>query len=248
MCLCGVQIEAEDVSRLEAAYMAHTDSAHADLKISDDRRAELITAIRRSGGWGGVREPVTGPIEIRTLTPGLKDAYLDYFDGPAFADNPVWAQCYCLSYHMSGPPQDFDARPMAQNRADRAAQIERGEASGVLAFAGDRVVGWCNASPRTSLPLLDRTPEFASDDPEGTAAIVCYVIAPQYRGQGIARKLLDGAMDAMRERGFRWLDGFPPKNPRTDAGSYHGRLSMYLEAGFSELRDAGRWTVMRKAL
>ena len=80
------------------------------------------------------------------------------------------------------------------------------------------------------------------------AAIVCYVIAPRYRGQGIARRLLDGAVDAMRERGFRWLDAYPPKAAPTAAASYHGRLSMYLDAGFEQVREAGRYVVVRKAL
>jgi ribosomal protein S18 acetylase RimI-like enzyme len=114
--------------------------------------------------------------------------------------------------------------------------------------AGDRVVGWCNASPRALLPQLDRTPGFECDDPEHTAAIVCYVIAPRYRGQGIARRLLDGAVEAMRERGFRQIDAYPPKQAPTDAASYHGKLSMYFDAGFQQVRDAGRYVVVRKAL
>jgi ribosomal protein S18 acetylase RimI-like enzyme len=147
---------------------------------------------------------------------------------------------------------DFDERDGATNRAERSAQIERGEAGGVMAFAGDpavgRIVGWCNASPRTRLPLLDKTPGFECDEPDNTGSIVCYVIAPRYRGQGIARKLLDGAETMMQSRGMRWLEAFPPKAARTDAGSYHGRLSMYLDAGFEEVRETSRYVVVRKAL
>ena len=53
-------------------------------------------------------------IEIRPLTAAMKDEYIAYFDGPAFADNPVWAQCYCLSYHMpqgTGRWPAFGAEP-----------------------------------------------------------------------------------------------------------------------------------------
>ncbi len=146
------------------------------------------------------------------------------------------------------PPDEFMKRAGEENRAERAAMIDRGEASGVLAYAGGRVVGWCHAAPRTSLKLLDQTPEFAADQPDATGAIVCYVIAPQYRGQGIARQLLDGACDMLRERGLRWVDAYPPLNARGDAGSYHGRMSMYVDAGFEQVRDAGPYAVMRKAL
>jgi GNAT superfamily N-acetyltransferase len=248
-CLCGRRIEGADVDALSAAFWSHTDSEHSQIKVSDERRRDVDAALRRSGGWDGERETIDGPIEVRPLTPAMKQEYLTYFDGPAFCDNPVWARCYCLSYHIDLPPgSEFDERSGALNRAERAAQIERGEASGVMAFAGDRVVGWCNASPRTSLPLLDRTPGFECDDRAATGSIVCYVIAPRYRGQGIARKLLDGAEAMMRSRSMRWLEAFPPKAARTDASSYHGRLSMYLDAGFEQVRETDRFVVVRKAL
>jgi ribosomal protein S18 acetylase RimI-like enzyme len=248
-CLCGKRIESADEAGMAAAFWAHTDGEHANINISDERRKELDDAIRRSGGWDGERERIDGAIDVRPLTPAMRQQYVGYFDGPAFCDNPVWSRCYCLSYHLDLPPGgDFDQRPGTLNRAERSAQIDRGEASGVLAFAGDRIVGWCNASPRTTLPLLDRTPGFECDDPERTGSIVCYVIAPQFRGQGIARKLLDGAVDMMRARGMRWIEAFPPKGARTDAGSYHGKLSMYVDAGFEQVRETDRYVVVRKAL
>jgi ribosomal protein S18 acetylase RimI-like enzyme len=185
---------------------------------------------------------------VKPLTPALEHEYLEYFDGPALADNPVWARCYCLSYHLDLPPREQDERTPEQNRADRAAQIRRGEASGVLAFSDGRVVGWCNASPRTALPHLDRRPEFACEDPEQTGAIVCYVIAPQYRGQGLARRLLEGACEMLGERGFAQVEAYPPKQPPTAAASYHGRLSMYLDAGFEPVRSGEHYVVVRKTL
>ncbi len=248
-CLCGKRIEAADGDALTSAFWSHTDAEHAGIKISEPRRKDLNEALRRTGGWDGEREQIDVPIEVRPLTPALKQQYVAYFDVPAFCDNPVWARCYCLSYHLDLPAgEDFDERSGARNRAERATQIERGEASGVLAFAGERVVGWCNASPRTSLPVLDKTPGFECDDRDHTGSIVCYVIAPRFRGQGIARKLLDGAQDLLRSRGYRWVEAFPPKEARTDAGSYHGKLNMYLDAGFDQVREAGRYVVVRKAL
>lgn len=247
-CLCGARIEAADVDALVAAYRAHTDEAHPQIKIPDAQQHEIEASIRRSGGWDGRRVTITGDVEIRRLTPERRADYLAYFDREAFADNPAWAACYCMAYCLDTPPAEFDERPAEQNRAERAAMIGRGEASGVLAYAGGRVVGWCHAAPRVSLKLLDQTPEFAAEEPEATGAIVCYVIAPQYRGQGIARELLDGACDMLRERGLRWVEAYPPKSAAGDARSYHGRMSMYVAAGFEQVREAGAYVVMRKAL
>ena len=247
-CLCGERIEGPDGEALCEAFFSHTDEKHGDIKVSDERRRQLADAIRRTGGWDGRRAKLDPDVEIRRLSPELKDDYMTYFDRDAFPDNPVWARCYCLSYHLDLPPGEFDERPGAQNRAEKAALIERGEASGVLAYSGGRVAGWCHAAPRASLKLLDTIADFATDDPERTGAIVCFVIAPQYRGQGLARRLLDGACDMLRDRGLGWVDAYPPKNPAGDAWSYHGRLSMYLDAGFQQTRDTGRYVVVRKAL
>lgn len=246
-CLCGARIEADGADALSDAYWKHTDGVHGDFPISDRRRDDAEAALRRSGGWDGVTAPL-GDVEIRPLTPAAREDYLAFFDNDAFPDNPAWASCYCISYTMPMPPLEFEERTAAQNRADRAAQIDRGEASGVLAYSGGKVVGWCHAAPRPSLPQLDHTPGFASEDPEHTGAIVCFVIAPRHRGQGLARRLLDGGCDLLRERGLACIEAFPPKRAAGDAGAYHGRLGMYLDAGFEQVRDAGRHVVVRKAL
>jgi ribosomal protein S18 acetylase RimI-like enzyme len=247
-CLCSARIEGVDGDALADAYVAHTREVHANLPISERRLQDAFHAVRRTGGWDGERAHLDD-VEIVPLRPDMKDAYIAYFDGDAFADNPAWASCYCLSFHLPNlSPGGWEARTAAENRADRAAMIERGEASGVLAMSGGRIVGWCNASPRTSLPVLDSVPEFAVDDPERTGAIVCFVIAPQYRGQGIARKLLDGACDLLRSRGLASVEAYPPKEAPTAAASYHGRLSMYLDAGFEQVRDGDQYVVVRREL
>ncbi|HLB24267.1 MAG TPA: GNAT family N-acetyltransferase [Dehalococcoidia bacterium] len=248
-CLCGKQLDGADAEALNDAFWSHTGSAHPDVKVSDAKRADVKAAILRTGGWDGRRAELAEPVEIRPLAPATREDYLQFFDG-AFPDNPVWASCYCLSYHLQPTPGEiFDERPAAQNRAERAEMIDRGEASGVMAYSAGRVAGWCNASPRIALPLLDQYPEFAADDPATSAAVVCFVIAPHYRGQGLARKLLDGACDMFRERGFTMMYGYPPKQASSAAGSYHGKLSMYLDAGFEETGAAtSRYVVVRKTL
>ena len=42
-------------------------------------------------------------LRIERLTPARRDDYLRFFDherGPAFADNPEWATCYCHYYQV----------------------------------------------------------------------------------------------------------------------------------------------------
>lgn len=248
-CLCGENIEGADPAALNDAYWAHTDGTHGDFKITEARRQNATDALLRMGGWDGERAVLDADIEIRPLAPASRDDYLRYFDTDAFPDNPAWASCYCISYNIDMPPDVFEERSAAQNRADKGRMIDEGEATGVLAYSGGRVVGWCNAGPRTSFPLLDKFPAFGAEVTATSGAIVCFVIAPAYRGQGLARKLLEGACEMLRDRGLTSVYAYPPKQAGTDASSYHGKLSMYLRAGFEETGAAtSRYAVVRKAL
>ena len=59
-------------------------------------------------------------LRIERLTPARGDDYLRFFDhehGPAFADNPEWATCYCHYYEVPTALtwSDFDG-PMNRRR------------------------------------------------------------------------------------------------------------------------------------
>ncbi len=89
---------------------------------------------------------------IRKLGPELLDDYLRFFDADAFEDFPWWSVCYCGFFHDPCADDEWDPGPEAgpEHRAFKAELIRSGEATGLLAYARGRVVGWCNAAPRAS--------------------------------------------------------------------------------------------------
>jgi ribosomal protein S18 acetylase RimI-like enzyme len=201
-------------------------------------------------------------IAVRALTPSLAGDFLAYFDherGPAFADNPEWATCYCQFYHTP-KSLDWAARSGDDNRAAMAGRIAAGEMEGFLAYAGgtaevDReVVGWLNAQPRNKLPhCFDRmrlapapleVPDFKA------AQIVCFVIHPRWRRRGVARALLDAACASLARRGIEIIEAYPFKAGDSEAGAdhYHGPLPLFIEAGFGIIREEPTMTVVRKTL
>lgn len=110
-------------------------------------------------------------------------------------------------------------------------------------------MGWCHAAPRATLPGLDRVPEFrCEDDPARIGAIVCFVVAAPYRGQGLARRILDAACEGLHAQGFTVAEAYPAKRETSDARDYHGRLAMYFNAGFALHRESERFAIVRKAL
>ncbi len=73
-----------------------------------------------------------------------------------------------------------------------------------------------------------------------TGAIVCFVVAPDQRRQGIATALLDAALDYLRGKGMTEVEAYPVAGDQEGNWpqvNYMGALSMYLDAGF-EVADA----------
>ncbi len=195
-------------------------------------------------------------ITVSPLAPELADDFLRFFDherGPAFADNPEWAKCYC-HYYQVPLALDWPSFSGDANRVAMRSRIEVGEMEGFLAYEGNEVVGWMNAQPRHKLPhCFDRMriapTELPCRDFEA-AAVVCFVVSPARRRSGVARALLADGLAMLAARGIRLVDAFPFKSGASEASAdhYHGPLSMFLAAGFSILREEQNMTVVRKLL
>lgn len=179
-------------------------------------------------------------LDIRPVSPDQHDAVLRYFDLVAYADHPAWAKCYC----MERLAPDYPDRTKDQNRASRSEIIRSARANGLVAYRLGRVVGWCHAAPKSELLNLPTGPE------RDVGAIVCFVVAPDARRQGIATALLDAAVGHLRARGMRAAEAYPTTS---DAGAtpyalYVGPTAMYLRAGFEPVREIADFTVVRRLL
>lgn len=189
--------------------------------------------------------PNADDVIIRRLSPELLDDYLAFFDGPAFADNPEWADCYCFFPYHDPAQADFEERSAADNREAIAEAVEAGYATGYLAYAGGVVVGWCSAAPRERYPQLARLP----GDSSTTGATPCFTIDPEWRGRGIAAKLLGAAIDGFRETGMARIEAGPMAEPKTAADRYRGTVELYESAGYEKVTDLpGGRTLMEKRL
>ena len=184
-------------------------------------------------------------LEIVDLTPGKLADYLAFFDGDAFSDNPRWAGCYCHFNHAPHEQKQWRERTGAENRAAVSALISGGQMHGYLAYAGGRVVGWCNAGPRALYTTLD---DGMPGDPATTGAIICFVVAPAQRGTGVARRLLDAACNGLRAQGMKVVEGYPQKEAGDAAASHRGPLAMFLGAGFTVAEERDGNVLVRKEL
>jgi ribosomal protein S18 acetylase RimI-like enzyme len=179
---------------------------------------------------------------VRAVSPDQHDAVMHYFDLVAYADNPNWSKCYCMERLVD----DYDARTKEQNRASRSALISSAKANGLVAYRLGRVVGWCHAAPKSELLNVPRNP--APD----VGAIVCFVVAPDQRRQGVATQLLDAALEHLRNRGMSTAEAYPRLSEVDPArwvwSQYAGPLSMYLKAGFAIAETLADFYVVRRQL
>lgn len=170
-----------------------------------------------------------GPTAIEPLTPDRLADFMAFFEGEAFSDNPKWSTCYCQCFYEDHSVVRWGDRTGGENRKCADRRISTGEMQGLLAYQDGKVVAWCNAAPRRLLHALDDEP-IPSAELVGT--ILCFVVAPRLRGQGIATMLLEAACLHLRAQGLQFVEANPRPHARSDGENHFGPLKMYLAAGF----------------
>ncbi|WP_297082989.1 GNAT family N-acetyltransferase [uncultured Demequina sp.] len=170
-----------------------------------------------------------------TIAPATQERWEDVRTilGPQSLDTP---SCWCLSMRVSsGDPRVKGQPPRA--RAELLRDL-CGEAipPGVLAYDGDRVIGWCSVSPRSSYHRLVRSRVIPHVDDQPVWSVVCFVVRAGHRRQGVAGELLDGAVEFARSHGATIVEGYPADTggDRIDvASAYVGTLSLFERHGFA---------------
>ena len=202
---------------------------------------------------------------IKELRPELVDDYLRFFDEVYTEDpwlntqnNPWWGICYCGFYDDPRTEQERNTAPDAANKnRDRRAETTRsGKAHGLLAYVDGKIVGWCNAGPRTSYRNLHNLVP-AGESPGEVGSILCFVVAAPFRGKGVCTSLLHAACDKLRDDGLEVAEGYPstlppdvnnPYNTPAENQNYRGPLRMFLKSGFAVHQQLERHAIVRKPL
>ncbi len=188
-------------------------------------------------------------IIIKTLTPDLLEDFLNFFDNIAFSDNPDWAGCYCHFYHFPGTMEQWGEVTKENNRKATIHLIKEKRMTGLLAFVNNKPVGWCNFNFKDNYKKIpiETKPE---DSLKGkVASVVCFLIAPDYRKKGLARKLLKHVIKILKEQNYDCIEAYPRKQiDLSDAHSYHGPASLFDSEGFNVVKDDEHFLLMRKSL
>lgn len=170
-------------------------------------------------------------MEIHPLTP---DRWNDL--ETLFGKQGAWYGCWCMWWRLAG--KDFEALPPQQRRNALREIVEAGHEPGLLAYSGEKPIGWCSVAPRREFARISpRARVYKPMDDEPAWSILCFYIHAKHRGQGVAKALLNAAIPFAAERGAPMLEGYPriAEAPANDGSLFVGTLSMFLDAGFEEV-------------
>lgn len=178
-----------------------------------------------------VEQTKPGPWRIEPLTAERWPDLVELF-GPRGASGGCW----CMWWRQSNA--EFRLGKGDGNRAALEGLVRAGNVPGLLAYDGDRPIGWCSLGPREEFSRLARSRILKPIDDTPVWSVVCFYVHRDYRGRGVTVALLEAAKAHARDRGASILEAYP-----TDAGGRHlvpafaytGLASTFVKAGFVEV-------------
>jgi GNAT superfamily N-acetyltransferase len=185
------------------------------------------------------------PLAFHPLTPDRWHDFVRLFGPRGGAGG-----CWCMWWRLT--QREFEASKGAANRRAMKAIVDAGRVPGILAYADRQPIGWCSVAPREEFPRLERSRVLRRVDARPVWSVVCLLVAKEHRRSGVATRLLRAAVEHVRSRGGRIVEGYAvePQGGRTpDLFAYHGPAAAYRAAGFKEVaRRSPTRPIMRRVV
>jgi len=146
-------------------------------------------------------------------------------------------------------------KAIALNRKEKKALVKHDRSHGILVYAGDQAVGWCQYGPKEELPRIDSGRNYSKldlprDHGRKLWRLTCFFVDRDFRRRGVARVALKAALDSIKKQGGGIVEAYPPTSK--EGGSWalwFGTVAMYEREGFKAHAKLGeKHLLMRKTL
>ena len=141
--------------------------------------------------------------------------------------------CWCMYWRLS--QKEYSVGDRNQRKRLLKSLVEDGKPVGLLAYLGEKPVGWCGLGPRESFERLERSRYLRRVDDKPVWSIVCFFIHSKHRRRGIASAMINSAVEYAAEQGAPALESYPISKwgPRvTRRSAFPGTVEMFEKAGF----------------
>ncbi len=142
-----------------------------------------------------------------------------------------------------------------KNRREKKSLVARGRSHGILVYAGDQAVGWCQYGAKEELPRvvygsMYRKLDLSSDEDRKLWRLTCFFVDRDFRKKGVAGVALKAALESIQKQGGGIVEAFPPNSKEGGSGSlWFGTVAMFEREGFKSHSKLGEnHLLMRKTL
>jgi GNAT superfamily N-acetyltransferase len=152
-------------------------------------------------------------------------------------------------YWRIGP--EYHKRPREQNKSALGSIVKQGPPPGLLAFDGERAIGWCQLTPRQDLSWLNRKPALEPVDDVPVWALSCFYVRRGYRRRGIMSALIVEALKTAKRANAPALEAYPVDitRPGSTSNVFTGTASTFRRLGFTTVaRHQSSRPIMRHDL
>lgn len=146
-----------------------------------------------------------------------------------------------MSWRVPHGGKAWKAAAGEPNRKAFRKLVKAGTARGILAFDGDRPVGWCAFGERLEFPRTETMKAYRREDIDKVWSINCFYIHKDYRKSGLSELLLAGAVKAIKKHKGSIIEAYP--TPLTKEGkqlpaafAWTGPEVIFQRAGFREIQ------------
>jgi GNAT superfamily N-acetyltransferase len=153
-----------------------------------------------------------------------------------FGERGACGGCWCMSWRRK--TADFRQNKGSGNKRALKQIVCRDLRPGVLAYDGDKPVGWCSIAPREAYLRLESSRVLAPVDDQPVWAVSCLFVDKAYRRRGLSVELLRAAAAFAQERGALIVEGYPvvPYAKNMPAPfAWTGTLAAFERAGFLQV-------------